>query len=100
MAEQKSGRDEARAKDTESANPSGAPGAPGATGEQPLPGSTTGTIGGGGPEAGAPVPRGKVPDEPPARPENAASGRLEPDPLAVTQPPDATTTRRGDTQAH
>src|SRR5438105_12824142 len=50
----------------------------------PLDGSTTGTIGGGGPESGGRGRRAAPPDTPPAKPENAASGRLEPDPLAAT----------------
>jgi hypothetical protein len=53
--------------------------------EGPLDGSTSGTIGGGGPKPGGPTPHPKPPDLPPTRPENAASGRLEPDPLAATK---------------
>jgi hypothetical protein len=49
----------------------------------PLDGSTSGTIGGGGPESGGPGKRKAAPDTPPLKPENAASGRLEPDPFAV-----------------
>ena len=53
--------------------------------EGPLDGSTSGTIGGGGPETGGPTPHAKPPELPPTRPENAASGRLEPDPLAASR---------------
>jgi hypothetical protein len=53
--------------------------------EGPLDGSTSGTVGGGGPQTGGPTPHPKPPDLPPARPENAASGRLEPDPLAAAK---------------
>ena len=49
-----------------------------------LDGSVTGTIGGGGPHTGGPTDRPAPPDMPPVKPENAASGRLEPDPLANT----------------
>jgi hypothetical protein len=49
-----------------------------------LDGSVTGTIGGGGPHTGGPTERPAPPDMPPVKPENAASGRLEPDPLAAT----------------
>jgi len=49
----------------------------------PLDGSVSGTIGGGGPETGGPTRRAPVPDTPPARAENAASGRLAPDPIAA-----------------
>jgi len=72
----------------------------GETAERPLPGSTTGTIGGGGPEAGPPAPRADAPDVPPFKPENIASGRLQPDPLAATHQPDPTKTPPGDTQPH
>jgi len=48
----------------------------------PLDGSTSGTIGGGGPTTGGPTTHPKPPEIPPTRPENAASGRLEPEPLA------------------
>ncbi len=54
----------------------------------PLDGSTSGTIGGGGPETGGPTPRPAPPAMPPVHPDNAASGRLD-DPLAETrEPPD------------
>src|SRR2546430_16879096 len=46
----------------------------------PLDGSTSGTIGGGGPETGGPTERPKAPDMPPAHPENAATGRSPPSP--------------------
>jgi hypothetical protein len=48
----------------------------------PLDGSTSGTIGGGGPESGGRSERAAPPDTPPMKPDNAASGRLAPDPLA------------------
>jgi hypothetical protein len=51
----------------------------------PLDGSTSGTIGGGGPETGGPTERPSAPDTPPVKPENAASGRLAPDPLGAAQ---------------
>jgi hypothetical protein len=51
----------------------------------PLDGSTSGTIGGGGPLTGGPTDRPQPPDTPAARPENAASGRVAPDPLAATR---------------
>jgi len=51
----------------------------------PLDGSTSGTVGGGGPQTGGPTTHPKPPDMPPARPENAASGRLEEDPLAAAK---------------
>jgi hypothetical protein len=50
----------------------------------PLDGSTSGTIGGGGAESGGPTPRPDAPEAPPVRPEDAASGRRAPDPLAAT----------------
>ena len=54
----------------------------------PLDGSTTGTIGGGGPESGGPTPRPSGPDTPDVKPENAASGRRAPDPIGATAEPD------------
>src|SRR3954465_5048058 len=54
----------------------------------PLDGSTSGTIGGGGRESGGPTDHGNAPDTPPVNPDDAASGRLAPDPLAATAPPD------------
>ena len=58
----------------------------------PLDGSTSGTIGGGGPETGGPTDR-PHPENPPAtNPDDAASGRMAPDPLAGTNPPDPTKT--------
>ena len=63
----------------------------------PLDGSTSGTIGGGGRETGGPTPRPRPSDTPPARPENAAGGRMAPDPLASTAPPDPTKIERSDT---
>jgi hypothetical protein len=50
----------------------------------PLDGSTSGTIGGGGPETGGPTPRPEPPEFPPVKPEDAASGRLAPEPLPGT----------------
>jgi hypothetical protein len=50
--------------------------------EGPLDGSTSGTIGGGGADTGGPTIHPKPPEMPPVRAENAASGRLEPEPLA------------------
>jgi hypothetical protein len=44
----------------------------------PLDGSVSGTIGGGGPDSGGPTDRPDAPDMPKVKPENAASGRLEP----------------------
>ena len=54
----------------------------------PLDGSVSGTIGGGGAESGGPTKRPKAPDMPAVKPENAASGRLAPDPLGSSVPPD------------
>jgi hypothetical protein len=51
----------------------------------PLDGSTTGTIGGGGPESGGPTPRPDPPETPAANPDDAASGRLAPDPLGAAR---------------
>src|ERR1051326_5519536 len=51
----------------------------------PLDGSTSGTIGGGGPLTGGPTNRPEPPERPPTRPENAASGRVAPDPLAAAR---------------
>jgi len=48
----------------------------------PLDGSTSGTIGGGGPRSGGPTPRPVPPDQPPTDVDDAASGRLAPDPLS------------------
>ena len=50
----------------------------------PLDGSTSGTMGGGGPETGGRTPRPPAPEMPPVKPENAASGRLAPDDLDAT----------------
>jgi hypothetical protein len=61
----------------------------------PLDGSTSGTIGGGGPDTGGPTPRPH--HEPAIHPDDAASGRLAPDPLAGTTAPDPTKTGRTDT---
>ena len=54
----------------------------------PLDGSVSGTIGGGGPETGGSTERPQAPEMPPVNPDNAASGRLAPDPLAATVQPD------------
>jgi hypothetical protein len=50
----------------------------------PLDGSTSGAIGGGGPETGGPTDRPGAPESPAADPEKAASGRLAPDPIDAT----------------
>src|SRR5436190_3774710 len=63
----------------------------------PLDGSTSGTIGGGGKETGGPTDRPHPADPPPVNPDDAAGGRLAPDPLAATTPPDPTKTTRTDT---
>ena len=54
----------------------------------PLDGSVSGTIGGGGPETGGPTERPPAPEIPEVKPENAASGRLAPDPIGATAEPD------------
>ena len=54
----------------------------------PLDGSVSGTIGGGGAETGGPTDRPKAPAFPPVKPDNAASGRRAPDPLGGTAEPD------------
>jgi hypothetical protein len=54
----------------------------------PLDGSVSGTIGGGGPESGGPTERPEPPEMPKVKPENAASGRLAPDPIGATAEPD------------
>src|SRR5581483_4992344 len=54
--------------------------------EGPLDGSTSGTIGGGGRATGGPTPRPKAPDMPPVDLDDAASGRVSPDPLAAETP--------------
>jgi hypothetical protein len=63
----------------------------------PLDGSTSGTIGGGGRETGGPTERRQPGDSPATRPDNAASGRMAPDPLGATAQPDPTKTTRTDT---
>ena len=54
----------------------------------PLDGSVSGTIGGGGRETGGPTERPPAPEIPEVKPENAASGRLAPDPIGATAEPD------------
>lgn len=54
----------------------------------PLDGSVSGTIGGGGRETGGPTERPKAPEMPKVKPDDAASGRLAPDPLGAAVPPD------------
>jgi len=54
----------------------------------PLDGSVSGTIGGGGAESGGPTKRPAAPEMPEVKPDNAASGRLAPDPLGSIVPPD------------
>jgi hypothetical protein len=54
----------------------------------PLDGSVSGTIGGGGAETGGPTERPNAPAFPPVKPDNAASGRRAPDPLGATAEPD------------
>jgi hypothetical protein len=54
----------------------------------PLDGSTSGTIGGGGAETGGPTERPIPPDMPRVKPENAASGRRAPGALGATADPD------------
>lgn len=54
----------------------------------PLDGSTSGTIGGGGPETGGPTDRPEAPEMPKVKPEDAASGRLAPDTIGATAEPD------------
>jgi hypothetical protein len=54
----------------------------------PLDGSVSGTIGGGGAETGGATERPAAPELPSAHPEDAASGRLAPDPLDAAVEPD------------
>lgn len=54
----------------------------------PLDGSTSGTIGGGGPESGGPTSRPAAPAMPRVKPENAASGRRAPDTVGAMNEPD------------
>src|SRR5437763_5934451 len=54
--------------------------------EGPLDGSTSGTIGGGGPQTGGPTARPSAPDMPSVDIDDAASGRVAPDPLAAESP--------------
>lgn len=57
----------------------------------PLDGSTSGTIGGGGPQTGGPTQRPAAAEMPPANPGNAASGRKGPDAVDAANPPDPLT---------
>ena len=66
----------------------------------PLDGSGSGTIGGGGRENGGPTERPEAPEMPAVKPENAASGRLAPDPLAATADPDELAPGPSDVQSH
>jgi hypothetical protein len=54
----------------------------------PLDGSTSGTIGGGGRESGGPTARPEPPEFPPVDPDAAASGRRAPDALGATTEPE------------
>ena len=54
----------------------------------PLDGSTSGTIGGGGPDTGGPTDRPPGPEMPRVHPEDAASGRRAPDTVGATADPD------------
>ena len=60
----------------------------------PLDGTTSGTIGGGGAETGGPTERPQPPEVPRTKPEDAASGRLAPDPLESSTPRDNLKARR------
>ncbi len=51
----------------------------------PLDGSTSGTIGGGGPDVGGSTARPAPPGVPQVHPEDAASGRMTPDALDATE---------------
>jgi hypothetical protein len=53
----------------------------------PLDGSVSGTIGGGGPDTGGSTERPNPPDMPAVNPDDAASGRRAPDPLGATTDP-------------
>jgi len=56
--------------------------------DRPLDGSVSGTIGGGGAETGGPTKRPKASPTPPVHPDDAASGRLAPDPIDAANEPD------------
>lgn len=56
--------------------------------ERPLDGSTSGMLGGGGPESGGPTSRQPAPGLPAVKPEDAATGRRAPDTIAATNEPD------------
>lgn len=66
----------------------------------PLDGSTSGTIGGGGAATGGPTDRPVPPEQPEVNPDDAASGRLSEDPLAVTHQPDNLKPGRTDVTQH
>jgi hypothetical protein len=66
----------------------------------PLDGSVSGTIGGGGRESGGPTVRPEAPEMPAVKPENAASGRLAPDPLAAAVEPEELKLGPSDVQSH
>jgi hypothetical protein len=69
------------------------------TREDPLDGSVSGTIGGGGAESGGPSRRPPAADTPPVKSENAASGRLASNPNAATAEPDEFGRRPSDVNA-
>ena len=54
----------------------------------PLDGSTSGTIGGGGPETGGTTQRPNPPEFPEVNPDDAASGRRAPDTIGATTEPE------------
>jgi len=66
----------------------------------PLDGSTSGTIGGGGRETGGSANRADAPGTPAPDPEDAASGRLAPDPLDATVDPDELGPGPSDVERH
>jgi hypothetical protein len=65
-----------------------------------LDGSSSGTIGGGGPETGGPTPRPTAPETPAFNPDDIASGRLAPDPVGAGQQPDPLKPGRSDVTRH
>lgn len=54
----------------------------------PLDGSTSGSIGGGGPQTGGPTSRQPGPEPPVPHPDDAASGRRAPDTVGAMNEPD------------